>query len=69
MRSFHPTQHFCHSSTLEEDFKCYIFRAICLKRSSARLVEIHRCFIAPSYRTSWGGGCSAAGPFPLHSES
>jgi hypothetical protein len=40
-----------------------------LKRSSARLVRIHRCFIALRYRTSWGGWCLAAGPFPSHSES
>jgi hypothetical protein len=40
-----------------------------LKRFSAPLVGIHRCFIAPRYRSTWGGWGLAAGPFPLHSES
>ena len=68
MGNRHPTCPFCHSSTVE-GYICYILRAIFLMRSSAPLVGIHRRFIAPRYRTSWGGGCPAVGPFPLHSES
>jgi hypothetical protein len=31
MSNVHPRRHFCHSSAIEEDFKCYIFRASFLR--------------------------------------
>ena len=54
MGNRHPTCPFCHSSTAE-GYICYILRAIFLMRSSARLVGIHRRFIAPRYRGVPGG--------------